>query len=472
MAGGRPSPEELGWVAARLFSTSGIRGADEQERRAASALLAVMAAVPSFGRALIHDLSAPKGHISTYAETPFGLGDGKTCRPDGVIVTKRGSNEWRCLVEVKTGSGRIGGDQVNMYLDVARLHGFDGLLTVSNQIPGSARDLPFDVDRRRLRRVELRHLSWWQIVTAAVLLHRHRGVSDPDQAWILGELIEYLNHENSGATGFRDMGRAWSTVLGQAARDALRPNDSEVTAVCERWQQLVFFLCLGLTQELGRPVEPVRSKGRSAERLNEMSRSLASEGKLRTTIRVPDAIAPIDVEADLRVKSLSVGVMVDAPQDRRPLARINWLLRQLRDAPGDLEVETSFVNTRTTTGSTLSEAIENPRALLAADPQRQPRSFRVTWTRPMGTRRGRGSDSVVHETRQQLATFYRDLVQGLKPWQPRPPKLPQQETDPVLMTAAEDAFEAEGQAPVPPPSLTPMPHAPTEPFRLDSGGQL
>ncbi len=38
------------WLAARLIPTSGINGADEQERRATSALLAVMSAVREFGR--------------------------------------------------------------------------------------------------------------------------------------------------------------------------------------------------------------------------------------------------------------------------------------------------------------------------------------------------------------------------------------------------------------------------------------
>lgn len=39
------------WHVARLIPTSGIVGPDEQERRATSALLAVMAAVREFGRA-------------------------------------------------------------------------------------------------------------------------------------------------------------------------------------------------------------------------------------------------------------------------------------------------------------------------------------------------------------------------------------------------------------------------------------
>jgi hypothetical protein len=46
------------WHQARLIPTSGINGAEEQERRATSALLAVMTAVREFGRAVLQYLKA------------------------------------------------------------------------------------------------------------------------------------------------------------------------------------------------------------------------------------------------------------------------------------------------------------------------------------------------------------------------------------------------------------------------------
>ena len=65
-------PEES-WHAARLIPTSGINGAEEQERRATSALLAVMSAVREFGRALTQPLGAPAGSVQTFIEVPFKL---------------------------------------------------------------------------------------------------------------------------------------------------------------------------------------------------------------------------------------------------------------------------------------------------------------------------------------------------------------------------------------------------------------
>src|SRR5436309_3167491 len=58
------SPDPDTWHPARLIPTAGIRGQEEQERRATSCLLAVMSAVSEFGRALVADVGAPRGHVS------------------------------------------------------------------------------------------------------------------------------------------------------------------------------------------------------------------------------------------------------------------------------------------------------------------------------------------------------------------------------------------------------------------------
>jgi hypothetical protein len=117
---------------------------------------------------------------------------------------------------------------------MAREHGFDAVVTISNQITARASDSPVVVDRRRLRRCGFYHLSWWRIITEAVLQHRFRGVSDPDQAWLLGELIAYLDHENSGASGCQDMGQSWVRVRDGARQGTLRSADREVRAIAER----------------------------------------------------------------------------------------------------------------------------------------------------------------------------------------------------------------------------------------------
>src|SRR5215213_1626091 len=65
-----PKPEES-WRPARLIPTTGIGGQDEQEQRATSSLLAVIQAVPQFGRAVLRHVDAPTGKLTTYTEIRF-----------------------------------------------------------------------------------------------------------------------------------------------------------------------------------------------------------------------------------------------------------------------------------------------------------------------------------------------------------------------------------------------------------------
>jgi hypothetical protein len=151
---------------------------------------------------------APAGTLEAFIEVPFKLGD-KQLFPDGLIRISRGQRLWTALVEVKTGSNRLQAEQLENYLDVAREQGFDAVITISNEVPPLAGQHPTAIDKRTLKKVALHHLLWTEILTLAVMQKEFRGVADTEQAWILGELIRYLEHPKSGAMGFDDMGPAW-----------------------------------------------------------------------------------------------------------------------------------------------------------------------------------------------------------------------------------------------------------------------
>jgi hypothetical protein len=458
------------WMPARLIPVAGIRGQDEQEIRAASSLLAVMGAVDEFGRALLKEIGAPAGRIATFTEVPLKNGDGKILRPDGAITVQRGKTSWKCLVEVKTGNVPLGSEQVSGYLDLAREHGFQAVLTISNQISAGVADLPITVDRRKLRSVELRHLSWWRILTEAIMQHQHKGVRDPDQAWILKELIAYLEHENSGAVGFEDMGAQWVKVRNAARNGTMRPADQGVADVVDRWEQFVEYLCLTLSQDLGVQVQSAQSRARDGQRWTEdLLKDLETHGVLSSSFRVPRAVGPINVEADLRAKLTRVSVELAAPKDGRAPTRINWMLRQLKKAPDDLRIEVNFARTKESTALLLGDAREDPKALLSpSDPKREPRAFVLSLARPLGTKRGKGERSFVLETRKQVVSFYGDLVETLTDWRPKAPKLPPDEPpedgDPRLTIPP----KPKATAPVEPNESLPVPQAFQPPWMADS----
>ena len=428
-------PEET-WRRARLIPTTGIGGQDEQEQRATSSLLAVMGSVPQFGRAILDHVGAPGGRIQTFTEIRFVDEDAKLSIPDGAVVVERGKARWVCLVEVKTAGAELRADQVERYLDLARVNGFDAVLTISNQITASPIESPIAIDSKKTRKVALRHLSWWQVMTEARVEHKHRGISDPDQAWILGELIAYLDHERAGAGGFDDMGDRWVTVRDGAREATLKSSDPAVRDIASRWEQLVGYLSLGLTQDLGRQVEPMWPRKIDPAARRELHvRSLVDHGKLHASIRVPDAAGWIDLEADLRGRRFRTSIVLAAPKDGRPSTRINWMLRQLAGAKDDVLIEVRYPNQKEPTSGSLKDArAKADRLLYAADPKREPMAFRITMPRDLGMKRGRLAGSFVLESKQQTSEFYRSIVQGLRAWAPAAPKLPAAAT--VAMPAA------------------------------------
>lgn len=441
---------EESWHEARLIPTSGISGAEEQERRATSALLAVLTAVREFGRGLTQPLGAPAGNIQAFIEVPFMLGE-KRCYPDGLIRVTRGQKTWTALVEVKTGTNQLAAEQLENYLDIARNHGFDALITISNEIPPAAGQHPTKLDKRKLRRVAMYHLPWSQILAEAVVQKEHRGVADPDQAWVLGELIRYLEHPRSGALEFEDMGASWVPVREAVAAGTLRASDKGAADVAARFDALLRYVSLRLGRTLGTEVVPVLSRKEASEpilRTSALVESLVKEGRLSGAIRIPNAVAPLTIEVDLRAGRIACLIDVDAPREGRQTTRVNWLVRQLRNAPDSLRVEAFAAHARSgSTASLLKEVREDP-AVLVQDPKKDLRSFRLALTNQLGTKRGRGRGGAIDSVLDAVDMFYGEVLQHIKGWTAVPPRMREiaglpDEKPPALVSTALSSQDGE-----------------------------
>ena len=416
---------EENWHEARLIPTSGINGAEEQERRATSAFLAVLTAVREFGRGLTQPLGAPAGTVEAYIEVPFMLGD-KRVYPDGLIRVSRGQRTWTALVEVKTGTNELAAEQLENYLDVAREEGFDALITISNEIPPSAGQHPTKVDKRKLRKVVMHHLPWSQILAEAVMQKEHRGVADPDQAWILGELIRYLEHPRSGALEFDDMGPSWVSVRDAVGAGTLRASDKGVADVTARFDALLRYASLRLGRTLGTVVVPAVTRREAADpalRTATLVDSLVKDGRLIGAIRIPHAVAPLNIELDLRANRVTCHIDIDAPREGRPTTRVNWLVRQLKNAPESVRVEAFVMHARGAGAAELLKVVRDDPAVLLQDPKKELRSFRVALSSPLGAKRGRGRGAAIDSVLDGVEGFYGDVLQNLKAWTATAPKM-------------------------------------------------
>ncbi|MDP3969357.1 MAG: hypothetical protein Q8Q02_13895 [Nocardioides sp.] len=416
---------EESWHEARLIPTSGINGAEEQERRATSALLAVLSAVKEYGRAFVKPFGAPAGSIACFIEVPFLLGE-QRLYPDGLIRVERGSKSWTALVEVKTGPNKLAAEQLENYLDIARNEGFDAVITISNEIPAVSGQHPTTVDKRKLRKVTLHHVSWSKVLADAVLQKEFRGVADPEQAWILGELIRYLEHRKSGALEFEDMGESWVSIREAVAAGTLRRTDKGIAEIAARFDALLRYTSLQLGRKLGTEVVPVLSRKETADprlRIQALTESLCRSGTLAGTIRIPDTAGHLVVTADLRASQVTCHVDVDAPREGRPTTRVNWLVRQLKKAPGDTRIEAFASHARGSSAAELLSTVRETPATLVADASKELRTFRVAASATLGAKRGRGRGAFIDSVLTTVDCFYADVLGSLRAWSAAPPKL-------------------------------------------------
>ena len=438
------------WQRARLIPVAGSGSKGENEQRATSALLAVLGIVRPFSASLLAPLGAPRSGratIEAFIEPSFTTSSGATVRPDGLIRITSGTRDpFVALVEVKTGTNKLDPSQINSYIEVARAEGFDCLLTISNEIaPQQGVHPTAGVTVRKNSRIQLHHLSWTSVLTQAVMEKVHRGVSDPEQAWILGELIRYLEHPASGAMGFEDMGPNWVAVRDGARNGTLKKRDEAVEETAERWDQLLRFVALTLGSEIGEDVQEVMPKQHRADpraRTTGFIDQLCAEGSLSGVLRIPHTVDDMRITADLKARQISISTKIDTPPNRRSRGSISWLVNQLRDSPSQVIVTGYAKNSRSGISSTLAEVREDHGVLLN-DGQRDIAKFELITRTELGQGRRRGKpSSFVDSLVAATTTFYGSVLQELHAYQPRAPRLKDDAEPPALDTDTED-----GEAP-------------------------
>jgi stress response protein SCP2 len=403
------------WRPAQLFPICSSRNSQEQETRSTAMLLAVMANVPEFGRRLAAKVNAPAGAVETFTEVSFKHAD-EQVRPDGVIKVARGGRVWTALVETKTAGNPLRPTQVESYVEVARRQGYEAVVTVSNDLALHG-EHPVSIDRRRLGKVALRHLSWAEIRYEAHLLCHHEGFVNPAHLWLMTEFLRYLRHDNSGCQGFDNMGPAWVAVRDAVVDRTLHPTDKRAAQVAESWEKAIRQLCLRLGGDLGVAVAPVLwwKAADAAARRAKVAATLAETGQLEARIRVPGPAQTVEILADLRAGRVEASAQVAAPELARSLTRVKWLTRQLDAAPADLRVETLLKGRQKGPRELLKQLHAEPALLVPDDPAATITGFRLTLAMKLGTKRGstRGVDQLVDD-------LFTGIVQRIKPVQDAP----------------------------------------------------
>lgn len=426
-----------------------------QEQRLVSVFLATMSVVRPLAVQVLRPLNAPITNTSdlrTYTEVDFPSRDGGTDRPDGVVAVRRGKTRWTALVEAKIGNATVDEEQIRKYARIAIDSGVNAVVTVSNQLVAIPSHVPYAPIARKFKRVEFHHLSWMNVLTKAKLILDDRErksrvdkrEKDPEQMYILGEMVEYLEHEKSGVKRLVRMNRGWSELVRGLSRGTTFRGDSpEIEETVGTWHQEIRDICLALRRRIDGQVDvhiPPKHRKDAELRLRDAREQLTSESELTCAFVVPNAASPMDVVVDLKARRCTCSMKLKAPRDR-PTAkgRIGWLLRQLNTPKrramaaaaglGEEDVVVRVYWPRASIAKTLAQ-INTDRACLERDaPSSLPSRFEVLMTRH-DSRRFASPGTFVDDLEALVPEFYEQVGQHLRQWVPSAPPIDKRASTP------------------------------------------
>lgn len=415
--------------AARLFP---VLADSKKEEKATSILLSIFTVVPDYARAVLDEVGAPIGKrakIECFTEVSF-KGSNEKSRPDGLIIVTNGSKKWAALVESKVGRSELTQDQVETYLDIAKEQGFDAVITISNQFAQLSTHHPLPISKIKTRSVSLFHFSWLSLTSKALLLTESKSVTDVEQSYMLKEMIRYLQDDSSGVVSQFKLGKHWKevcTTVHQKVR--LTKSSDEVSGAISNWFQTLRYLSIQLSVAVGKPCAVRLSKKHKDDgqhRLTDTISSFIDTSILRGEFEVPNAANNLLLELDLSRKSLQCSIEIKCPKDvKQARAAINFAVNQLKNYSGDdLEITVNYPGRIQDLSANIQTALdEDGRKLLLHDHTKElPVSVIIWRDYDLGTQALK-SPSLPHTIDQQLQSFYDDVVEELKAWQPKAPRI-------------------------------------------------
>ncbi len=406
----------------------------KKEERATSSLLASFMVVPAFVGEVLSSVGVHFGKrskIKCYTEVVFKSKGTKRPRPDGLLLLESSGNKtWSAIIESKIGPSEIRVEQIEEYLDLARELGIDAVITISNQFATLATHHPIQVSKQKTRSVGLYHFSWLSLVSIAVLVsdNNKNQVEDTEQAYILNELVRYLQHDSSGVTALTSMGSGWKLLCSELLQGAAINRKSDyVEQSIASWHQLLRFLAIQLSVAIGKTVHISLTRERTKDpviNFDEDVSFLLKNSSLMAEFEIPDAASRLLFNADILRRTISLSMHVDAPKDRtKATAPINWLTRQLSSVVDtELMIRAYWPKRIPMTSATLNNVLGDPKILVPDNVSDLPVSLEVIRIVDLAGR-FKGPKNFVEETEKFFLEFYSNVGQRLTRWIPKPPKI-------------------------------------------------
>lgn len=414
---------------ARIFPVLSLTS---KEGRATSILLAVMQHVPALTQAILKPFNQRLGQrtrISCYTEVAFkSAGKVHKARPDGLIELHTGRNEWRCLVEAKIGNASLEVDQIEEYRSLAKENKIEALLTLSNQFSYKPDVHPLPQITNSKSKTLVIHWSWLGVLTEIDLLLANEATTDTEQVMLLSELKRFLSHESTGVKGFDRMPPEWGELNKLvAAGGAITAKSPLADASIRAWQQEMRDLALLMTRETKESVGerlPKKWRNNPDDRYKAELKRLCEKNEVAGELMVPGAAAALEIRADLQRRVVEVGMTVAAPEDKKSnTARLNWLLRQLRNVTSeDAFITCLWPGSSQPSVHSLVALQATPNLVDEGKQHLQLYSFKVFFSRGIGAKFTQ-QQNFISELEKIVPDFYASIGQNLRSWQKPAPKI-------------------------------------------------
>lgn len=404
-----------------------------QEMRLVSILLAVLGSVRPFTAQLLASCGirvGKKSIVDSFTEVSLPNPDSKqNDRPDGLLILRnRYKVLWLALFEAKVGNTEIDDEQVVRYGKAAQNYGFNAIITISNQLVPLPTHVPYVVPKPLSRKVEFYHISWTSIRTQAMLTLKDSEDLNIEQRFILGEMVRYFEHVNSGVKRFDKMNREWQSLVSGIKRgERFKKTSPEIENTVASWHQEERDVCLILTRQIGKRVDirlPRKHRSNTALRFQEACDDLVCDYELRSGFDIPNAASDLEVAVNLQRRTISCSMWLRAPGDKkRARSRINWLLRQLPDTKtGDIYIRAYWSRRNLYTQAVLTKVQADPACLEIDHAGISLSSFEVAIiTDPGGHFSGRST--FIDRLEKAIPGFYDRVGQNLRKWVPPPPPI-------------------------------------------------
>lgn len=310
----------------------------QTERKLLSVFLALLKISPEIRGAFLEMCGFRGGRtnkFSSYMEVSFNGSKYPDTRPDGLLLCERGQTSWSLFVEAKADGSQIRSDQIHAYAELAKLTGANGLLTISNEFARLPHEVPYHLDSKKVRNLEVFHFAWADIRTF-LELQRENERLDRTELSVLCECLEFFWDEKSGIRTYDAMPEQWPAFV-EASSTALgfNTNVKGLTEIVQGWQQERRDLCSKLTHMCGSGVEIRHKAGvrsTDAERTKMDKSDLANDYTLEARFYFKQTKLELDVLLSLSSCRMTAVLDLPFPDNKGAKALATWASKLVSDA--------------------------------------------------------------------------------------------------------------------------------------------